>query len=315
MAKILVTGGTGNIGMYAVAEFIRRGHDVVVLDRVAASPILQAIAPAAMIVQGDILDQDQLFDIVGANAIDHILHLAAFLGPESSSDPIKAMKVNCQGTANVFDAGLRHGVRRVCWASSIAAVGTMPDYDGRLVDESYRIAPTTPYGASKYFCELMTGAYLAKGLDITCVRPAFAFGLGKLSGSWGANYNRVIYNAATGRPSIFPAWSTNGLQIIYNKDQGKFCVDATLCDRSDNWLFNTPTEPPFSEDSFIALIKSVVPDAVITRDPQAPFGSAFPPNVDGGRAIRELGFEPDYGVKAGIADMVDYYRRFPDQDL
>ncbi|MEJ7935504.1 NAD(P)-dependent oxidoreductase [Sphingobium sp. AN558] len=315
MSNILVTGGTGNIGMYAVAEFMRRGHDVVVLDRVSASPILESIAPMARIIKGDILDANQLFDIVQSNGIDHILHLAAFLGPESSTDPIKAMNVNCQGTANVFDAALRHGVKRVCWSSSIAAVGVMPDYDGRLVDETYRVGPTTPYGASKYFCELMTDTYLAKGLDIKCVRPAFAFGLGKLSGSWGANYNRIIYNAATGSASRFPAWSKNGLQIIYNKDQAKFCVDVTLSETGGSWLYNTPTEPPFSEDEFIALIKTVVPDAVITRDPAAPFGSAFPPNVDGGRALRELGFKPDYGVKAGIAEMVDYYRTHPDQDL
>lgn len=318
MSNILVTGGTGNIGMYAVAEFVSRGHDVIVFDRVSASPILKSIVPTAKIVKGDIVDADQILDVVSTENIDYILHLAAFLGPESALDPIKALDVNCYGTANVFDAALRHGVKRVCWTSSIAAIGTMPDYDGRLVDETYRVAPTSAYGASKYYCELMTSVYQSKGvgLDIKCVRPVFAFGLGKLSGSWGANYNRIIYNAATGKPSSFPSWSKNGLQIIYNKDQAKFCVDVTLDDRDgSDWLFNTPTEKPFSEDEFISLIRTVVPDAVISRDPEPPFGSAFPPNVDGGRAMRDLGFQPDYGVKAGIAEMVDYYRRYPDQDL
>lgn len=314
MAKILVTGGTGNIGMFAVAEFVRRGHDVVIFDRVIASPLLEAIAPGASIVVGDILDVEHLSATVGAHDINFILHLAAFLGPESSSDPVKAMDVNVRGTANVFDVALQHRVTRVCWTSSIAAIGTMPDYDGRLVDESYRIAPTTPYGASKYYCELMSGIYLKRGLDLRCVRPAFAFGLGKLSGSWGANYNRIIYEAALGRPSRFPSWSTQGLQIIYNKDQAKLCVDATLTPTTSSWLFNTPTGAPFSEEGFIALIKSVVPDAAIARDPEPPFGSAFPPNVDGGRAVRELGFEPDYGVQAGIAEMVEYYRRNPKQE-
>lgn len=314
MSNVLVTGGTGNIGMYAVAEFIRRGHDVVVFDRSSASPILNS-APKAEIVRGEIEDADQLLNVVGSKEIDYILHLAAFLGPESASDPTKTLDVNCRGTANVFDAALRHGVRRVCWTSSIAAIGTMPDYDGRLVDETYRIAPTTFYGASKYYCELMSEFYRSKALDIRCVRPVFAFGLGKLSGSWGANYNRIIYNAATGQPSGFPAWSKNGIQIIYNKDQAKFCVDATLDDQVTSWLFNTPTEKPFSEDEFISLIKAVVPDAVIDRNPVPPFGSAFPPNVDGGRAIREIGFKADYGVQAGIAEMVEYYRQHPDQNL
>ena len=317
MNNILVTGGTGNIGMYAVSELLMRGHNVVVLDNAPASTIFNSIAPTALLVQGDILDRKLISWIVRAHDIDRILHLAAFLGPDSMTDPIKALEVNCRGTANIFDVALEHGVKRVCWTSSIAALGAMPDYDGRLVDETYRVAPTTPYGASKYYCELMSGIYLARGLDITCIRPVFAFGLGKLSGSWGANYNRVIYNAAVGLPSKFPAWSRNGLQLIYNKDQAKLCVDATLNDpasgRGSNWLFNTPADAPYSEEKFIACIKAVVPDAEITRDPNPPFGSAFPPNVDGTKALRELGFKPTYGIAGGISDMVSYYRQYPEQ--
>jgi UDP-glucose 4-epimerase len=315
LANILVTGGSGNIGMFAVAELIDRGHDVTVYDVNRETPLLKAVAPDARMVQGDILDADALSRTIRDGKITHILHLAAFLGQESVSDPIRAIDVNCRGTANIFDVALEHGVQRVCWTSSIGAIGTMPDYDGRLVDESYRVGPTTTYGGSKYYCELMTSIYLDKGLDITCVRPVFAFGLGKLTGSWGANYNRVIYNVAVGRPAKFPSWSRTGMQIIYNKDQGKLCAEATLSPKTENWLFNTPTERPFSEEEFIALIKDVVPQADIARDPAPPFGSAFPPNVDGTRATRELGFSPSYSVRDGIAEMVEYYRANPQQGI
>ena len=91
------------------------------------------------------------------------------------------------------------------------------------------------------------------------------------------------------------------------------CVDLTLNHQTPSWLFNTPTEKVLSEDDFIALIKSVVPDAVITRDSRVSLGSGFPPNVDGSRAIVELGFAPDYGIAAGIAEMVEYYRCHPEQ--
>lgn len=315
MSHILVTGGTGNIGMYAVAEFARRGHDVTVLDQTSHAPMLTAIAPDAEIVAGDILDVDLLSRIVKDRRISHILHLAAFLGPESVTHPIKALDVNCRGTANIFDVALANDVERVTWSSSIAAVGTLPDYDGKPVDENYRIAPTTTYGASKYYGELMTPIYRQRGLDVTCLRVAFAFGLGKLTGSWGANYNRIIYNTAVGRPSIFPSWARTGVQMIYNKDQGKFCVDATLAPSGENWLFNTPTEKPFSEDDVIAILREIVPECDIVRDAAAPFGSAFPPNVDGSRALREIPYQPDYTVKAAIAEMIEYYRQNPDQGI
>ncbi len=315
MTHILVTGGTGNIGMYAVAEFARRGHDVTVLDQTSEAPMLRAIAPDAEIVAGDILDVDLLSRIVKDRRISHILHLAAFLGPESVTFPIKAMDVNCRGTANIFDVALAMNVERVTWSSSIAALGTLPEYDGTPVNEDYRIAPLTTYGASKYYGELMTPIYRQRGLDATCVRAAFAFGLGKLSGSWGANYNRIIYNTAVGRPSVFPSWAKTGVQMIYNKDQAKFCVEATLAPSGEHWLFNTPTERAFSEDDVITILRDIVPDCDIVRDSTPPFGSAFPPNVDGSRARHAIGYQPDYTVKAAIAEMVEYYRQNPDQGI
>src|SRR5580765_4535060 len=133
MGRVLVTGGTGNIGMYAVAEFARRGHEVTVLDQKSDAPMLAAIAPDADIVAGDILDIDLLTDLVKDRKISHILHLAGYLGPESVAFPIRALDVNCRGTANIFDVAMAQGVERVSWSSSIAALGTLPDYDGRPV--------------------------------------------------------------------------------------------------------------------------------------------------------------------------------------
>ena len=50
LGHVRVTGGTGNIGMYAVAEFMWRGHAVTVLDQKSESPMLAAIAPEANVV-------------------------------------------------------------------------------------------------------------------------------------------------------------------------------------------------------------------------------------------------------------------------
>lgn len=315
MTNVLVTGGTGNIGMYAVAELVRRGCQVVIYDRQIDRALPFDLFENVALVEGDILDRAKLSGLIRKERITHILHLAAYLGPESVFQPILALDINCKGTANIFDLAIKHSLQNVCWTSSIGAIGTMPDYDGRLVDEAYRVAPTTTYGASKYYCELLTQIYRDKGLSVNCVRPAFAFGLGKLAGSWGATYNRVIYNAAVGKPSVFPTWARTGLQIIYNRDQAKLCVDATLASKTKHWLFNTPTEQPFTELEFVNLIREVVPDAAIEMDPTPAFGSAFPPNVTGAAAIDELGFRHDYSVKDGIAEMVDYYRRHPDQGL
>lgn len=161
----------------------------------------------------------------------------------------------------------------------------------------------------------MSAIYRDRGLDVTCVRAAFAFDLGKISGNWGANYNRIIYNTAIGRPSVFPSWAKTGMQMIYNKDQAKFCVDATLAPPGEHWLFNTPTERPFSEDDVISILRDIVPNCEIVRDPTPPFGSAFPPNVNGSRALRYINYQPDYTVREAIAEMIEWYRRNPIQGI
>ena len=50
----------------------------------------------------DITDRTKLYQIIGENKIDTIIHLAAVL--ETNSDPDKISRVNIQGTKNVFDA-------------------------------------------------------------------------------------------------------------------------------------------------------------------------------------------------------------------
>jgi nucleoside-diphosphate-sugar epimerase len=101
--------------------------------------------------------------------------------------------------------------------------------------------------------------------------------------------------------------------MIYNKDQAKFCVDATHAPSGEHWLFNTPTERPFSEGDVISILRDIAPNCDIVRDATPPFGSAFPPNVDGSRARRHIDYKADYTVRAAIAEMIDYYRQNPEQ--
>lgn len=132
--KILVTGGAGFIGSWLVAELLRQGHGVVVVDNL--SPQIHGDVPRPDVqwlyqsrselqfVRGDIRDM-AVMDKVLSEA-DAVVHLAAETGTGQSMYQIAHYyEVNQQATAALFEAiATRHrNVRKVVLASSRSIYG------------------------------------------------------------------------------------------------------------------------------------------------------------------------------------------------
>jgi len=87
---ILVTGGTGLVGAYVVGSLLERGERPVIFDVAVNERLLRAVGvdpQAVAIVRGDILDLPQLLTALREHDVDHIIHLAAFLGEEVQRRP------------------------------------------------------------------------------------------------------------------------------------------------------------------------------------------------------------------------------------
>ncbi|MBM4298090.1 MAG: GDP-mannose 4,6-dehydratase [Deltaproteobacteria bacterium] len=82
---ILITGGSGLVGAYAVKMLLERGARPVVFDVALNERLLGAVgvdtAKIAMI-RGDMMDMPALISAIRDNDCDRIIHLAAFLGEE-----------------------------------------------------------------------------------------------------------------------------------------------------------------------------------------------------------------------------------------
>ena len=113
--RVLITGGTGNVGEAVIERFVRGGHEVRVIGRRAGLKVARAEYR-----QCDVTDIACLK--VQAKGFDAIVHLAA-LGNPSLGPPEEVFRANCQGTFNVYEAAARTGVGRVVTASSINALG------------------------------------------------------------------------------------------------------------------------------------------------------------------------------------------------
>src|SRR5215212_3437371 len=112
--QILVTGGSGVVGVGAVTELLRRGHSVRLLARHARDDARQWPTGVTPVV-GDVADAASIRG--AADGCDAILHVAGIV--EESPPRTTFQRVNFEGTANIRAEAERAGVRRLVFVSSL----------------------------------------------------------------------------------------------------------------------------------------------------------------------------------------------------
>jgi uncharacterized protein YbjT (DUF2867 family) len=121
--QILVTGGSGVVGVGTVTELLKRGHQVRLLARHAADDARQWPSGVTPIV-GDVTDVASIHG--AADGCDAVLHVAGIV--EESPPAVTFRKVNVEGTANIVAEAERAGVRRFVFVSSLGALEGASDY-------------------------------------------------------------------------------------------------------------------------------------------------------------------------------------------
>jgi nucleoside-diphosphate-sugar epimerase len=131
---------------------------------------------------------------VARHDIRAIIHLAALQVPFCKADPVAGAKANVVGTVNVFEAARRHGLRRLAYASSIAAHSFLPG------------APwlATLYGAYKLCDEMIARTYAEDwAVSSVGIRPGVVYGVGRDQGLT-SKTTVAILAAAAERPYTVP---------------------------------------------------------------------------------------------------------------
>lgn len=174
--KILVTGGTGFIGIHLVRELSRKGKAIRVLVRENSDTGFLKDREVELC-YGDITDKNTLRNAV--KDIHTVFHLAGKISNKNSKDVIDELnKINVLGTENLLRASYESGVCRFIHFSSVAVMGQ--GKNGVVFDELSSCGPTTFYGKSKYEAEKLVLKYREKGLAVTILRPAPVYGEGEL---------------------------------------------------------------------------------------------------------------------------------------
>ncbi|MBI5876611.1 MAG: NAD(P)-dependent oxidoreductase [Chloroflexi bacterium] len=164
--RIAVTGGTGLIGRTIIQVALVQGHEAVSIDRVAPAPgALQAGVP---FIQADMTDYDALSRaFVGCDAV---AHLGAIIQPFGHPDHI-VHNNNVVGSYNALRAAVDHGIRRVCQASSVNALGLSysrkSTFDYFPLDEAHPTYNEDPYSLSKWICEAQGDSFARRYEEMT----------------------------------------------------------------------------------------------------------------------------------------------------
>ncbi len=162
--NIAITGGNGRIGKATVEMAVAQGHTVVNIDRIPAETTTAGVTN----VQLEVTDYDAL--VAAIAGCDSLIHLAAIAAPGRHPDHI-VHNNNVVASYNALRAAAEVGIKRVCQASSINAIGgaysRWPTYDYFPLDENHPNYGEDPYSLSKWICERQANAMVRRYEDMT----------------------------------------------------------------------------------------------------------------------------------------------------
>ncbi|RLD22722.1 MAG: hypothetical protein DRI69_00245 [Bacteroidetes bacterium] len=214
--RIFITGATGLLGSHILRLFLERGYTNITALRQKGSrmDLVANVDDRVTWVEGDILNTDSLD--AGMQGADWVVHAAALISYEKRAEK-RQYEVNVDGTTNVVNAALHHGVEKLIHISSIS-VFTRTGGE-QFISEKTEWEPTpwtSHYGLTKHLAELEVRRGEAEGLHVAIINPTIIFG----SGFWKEGSTSFFYRGARGL-KFYPV-GTNG--IVDVRDVAHLCI-------------------------------------------------------------------------------------------
>lgn len=240
-----VTGGTGLVGSHLILDLLKKGIRVRALKRPRSTlKLIEKVfnyytnQPELLLnqiewIDGDIVDFFFIDEVIEKG--EDVYHAAAFVSflPE---DHLHMRQINVEGTRNIVDACIKNKVRKLCYVSSIAALGRGKN-GAPTNEEDYRenTKKSSVYSQSKFDAEQEVWRGIAEGLNAVMVNPAVIIG----PGDWTKGSSRLIETVWKGLK--FYTKGTNGYVDV--RDVSKAMVqlmehdisDQRFILSSDNW--------------------------------------------------------------------------------
>lgn len=334
MAKILVTGGAGYIGSHTCVELLNAGHEVVVLDNLcnssseSLSRVEKLTQKSLTFIEGDIRDSQLLDQVFQQQSIDAVIHFAGLKAVgESQQIPLAYFDNNIAGSISLVQAMQRAQVFKLVFSSSATVYGE--NNPSPLNEEMPTGMPTNNYGYTKLIVEQLLEklAVSDEHWSIALLRYFNPVGAHK-SGQIGEDPHGIPNNlmpyvtqVAVGRReklSIFghdydTVDGTGVRDYIHVVD----LATAHLCALNNRLAaqgcraWNIGTGNGISvlqvKNTFEQVNGVAVPFEFVTRR-EGDVATCF---ADNARALQELDWTPQYGLKDMLADSWKWQKQNP----
>ncbi|MEM0034743.1 MAG: NAD(P)-dependent oxidoreductase [Desulfurococcus sp.] len=298
--RILVTGGGGFIGRFLVSDLVKKGYDVIVVDR-GPSPFIEHQRIKYHV--GDVTNVIQMNNIMAKYKPEVVIHLAALLADTCEVEPLQATKVNIEATQNLIELSITHGIKRFVFMSSASVYH--PDTPEPVREEDAG-KPVSYYGVTKYAGELIGSWYYRKGLiDFRALRPTVVFGPGRFRGP-SAEYSSMIIERALNNEKVIVKNPNDKVNYIYVRDAVSALILLAEAEKVKYRAYNAAGFVSRVIE-FVEMVKKYIP--ALQYEVQQLEAVRYAAVIDDSKIREELGWRPQYTYEKAIEDYIETVRK------
>jgi CDP-glucose 4,6-dehydratase len=313
--RVFITGCTGLVGAWLTEWLVSAGADVVGLirdDTPTSNFFRLGLDRRVAAVRGDLEDYALLERALNEHEIEVVFHLGAqTIVGIANHNPLSTFTANIQGTWNLLEAARRaRGVKAFVLASSDKAYGT---HEVLPYTEEAPLIGRHPYDVSKSCADLIAQSYWA-----TYKLPVAITRCGNFYGGGDLNFNRIvpgtIRSLIDGQAPIIRSDGTLIRDYFYVKDGvGAYVTTAEnlLAGGAGGEAYNFSNESQVTVRELVEVVRRAFGD---TRLEPVVLNNA--PNeiphqyLSAAKARRDLGWKPGYTLEQGMAETVQWYRQY-----
>lgn len=325
MARVLITGAAGFIGMHTAIRFLKEGWDVVGLDnmndyysiklkedRLKEIEFISTKLKQKFVFHRNDLNSD-IWNTLGESHFDAIIHLAAQAGVRYSiENPMAYIESNIIGFQKVLEFVEKKGIKRFVYASSSSVYGKQNN-----VPFSEEIACNNPesyYAATKLSNELMATSYYNTKNIISIGLRFFT-----VYGPWGrpdmapmlfadaAYCNREIKVFNYGKQSRDFTYVDDISESIY-----RIIINYDKVERSE--VLNIGNSSPTNLMYFIENIEKGMRCVIQKKFIGPQDGDVEKTFADTTKLSKLIGYQPNTSIESGVRDFIYWYLSYNSGD-
>jgi nucleoside-diphosphate-sugar epimerase len=200
VSMILITGATGLVGSHLALHLLENNERIRAIYR--TTPSIEKTKSLFKLyekenlfekiewVQADITEIPSLE--IAFKDVEYVYHCAALISFDPN-DEKQLRKINIEGTANIVNLCLAYTIKKLCYVSSIAALGDLTEHEKIITEETIWNPEKyhSDYAISKYGAEMEIWRGQQEGLQVVIVNPGVILGPGFWDSGCGLLFSKV----------------------------------------------------------------------------------------------------------------------------